>query len=126
MSSSSAPPVVDGADSIATLKRLREVEADGDSRIAAVKVEDEQHLAVLREAAEADVAKARSESEQLHDAMVAAALREIETEAEKILEAGRDEAARVAYRSGKDLESSRDALLDALLGEFRTNRPTSE
>ena len=126
MASSSTPAVVDGADPIATLKRLREVEADGDARLAAAKAESERRLGAVRADAESALAKARSEAEQLHDAMVAAAQREIDTEAERILEAGREEASHVSYRSGKALEASREALLDALLAEFRSGRSTAE
>jgi vacuolar-type H+-ATPase subunit H len=118
MTSPSTPPPSDD-NSIAALKRLKQVEAGADEELTKVKTEGEHLLADQRAAADAAVAKARHESEQLRMATVEAARRETEAQVALILAEGVAKASAVPRHTPEDVEALREKLLDALFGEFR-------
>jgi vacuolar-type H+-ATPase subunit H len=118
----STPDVPSGADSLESLKRLKEAETQSELALRTVRGEGEALLQKLREEAEQAVRKAQTEGEQQKTDTVERARQAAETEAGQIVTSAEGEIAKRPKPNADSLDEMRDSILDILFGEFRGDR----
>ena len=101
-----------------TLRRVKQVETDLESKLAAAKAESERLLAQVRAEVEQAIRAAQAESEKARDLAVSSARTKLEGEADAIVRAGEAEAKQVETRLTVDLSALRQKLLSAVLAGF--------
>ncbi len=106
--------------SVDSLKQLKATEIEWDEKLKRVREEGERTLSRLREAAEIAVREARLQADRDREAAVIAARSRIAAEAEKIQEEGRRAAESIDREKSRDVRSLREAVLNAVLGPFRS------
>lgn len=124
MTAAEAAPADDSA--VESLKRVRATETDWASRLADLKRRTEEELHRLAAETEAALEGARRTGEADRDGRVARARAEADREAAAIVAAARADVARIAGAPADRLEDRAEALLDAVLKEFRRARAAGE
>jgi len=107
-------------DSVEALKRVKATENEWETRLAATRTETETTLARLRAEAAAAVKEAQSEADRGRTDRVVKARVETAAEAEATLAQGRTAAERATQGEGRRAADKKDAILDVVLGTFRT------
>ena len=101
-----------------TLRRVKQVETDLESKLAEARAESDRVLAGLRTEAEQAVRAAQADAEKVRDEAVHAARTRLEAEAEAIVKAGETEARSIEAGAKVDLDSLRSKLLKVALSGF--------
>jgi vacuolar-type H+-ATPase subunit H len=107
------------ADTLETLKRLKQAEVESDSRLRTVVAEGEKLLADLKTNVEAAVHGTRLAVDRHRETTLQETRRQADSEAAQILADGEGSAKAVAPLAAKDLDRLREKLLDTVVGEFR-------
>lgn len=108
--------------SLEPIRRVRAVESEWESKLAAFTSQAKGELERLTRDAEAIVTATREELERSRAAAVEKARGAAELEASRIVAEGKDKAGTLRGKGPGELEPLRERLLSAVLGEFR---PTS-
>jgi|GEM_PF-2938223 len=105
----------DGEGGAGSLRRVKEVEADVESRLAALRTEIEQTLGRLKTEAATAVHEARSRHQVEREVAIANARALLEADAAAILKAGEDEAKHLEAVVALDLKKVKEKLLKTVL-----------
>ncbi|HYK94044.1 MAG TPA: hypothetical protein VEY07_08415 [Thermoplasmata archaeon] len=101
-----------------TLRRVKQVETDLETKLAATRAETERLLAQVRADVELMIRSGQAESEKARDLAVTSARSKLEAEADAILRAGEAEAQKVETTLKVDLTAMRQKLLGVVLAGF--------
>lgn len=107
------------SESLASLERLKQVEADGDARLRAVRGKIDLLLSQSRADTESQIQAAKKQSDEEAAMLLERAEKGAEAEAARILDEAKDELARRARAGLPDLTAAWPDILDILFGEFR-------
>lgn len=115
MATPSAGPV----GSLDELKRVKDTETEWTERLRAARENADATLKRLREEAEGRIGLARTAAQQAREERMRAAQQEAEREAAKVLADGDQQVEAIVSGAGQRPDDQRDAILSAVLGEFR-------
>src|SRR5487761_2140833 len=115
MATPSAGPV----GSLDELKRVEDTETEWTERLRAARENADATLKRLREEAEGRIGLARTAAQQAREERMRAAQQEAEREAAKVLADGDQQVEAIVSGAGQRPDDQRDAILSAVLGEFR-------
>lgn len=120
MAHSAASPASSN-ESLEALRRLKTSETEADAKVRALVAEGTERLKRLRESAEADAVAAKTAAEKAADAAIESARDQLTGELEAVVKTGENEAADVALRTKAELAKMKSKLLDAVLGDLRSD-----
>jgi vacuolar-type H+-ATPase subunit H len=107
--------------SIEALKRLKSAEAEAETKLKRLREEGSEKLRQLSIAAEETVRTAKASAERDADSAVEKARATLKGDLAAVLQVGEADAAKVGARSKAAMASLEPKLLDAVLGEFRSD-----
>jgi vacuolar-type H+-ATPase subunit H len=107
--------------SVEALKQLKNVEVEWAAHLEQAREATQARLARARDAAESTIAQARSEVDRHREGVLQEARAAAQVEADRIVNLGQKDAAKLAGEATKGLQSVRAKLLAAVLGEFRAD-----
>jgi vacuolar-type H+-ATPase subunit H len=105
--------------SLEPIRRVRAVESEWETKLAAFTAQAKEELERLTREAEAIVASTRAELERKRALAVEKARLDAEAEAATIVAEGKERAAGLRGKGPEELEPLRERILSAVLGEFR-------
>jgi F0F1-type ATP synthase membrane subunit b/b' len=108
----------DGADSLATLERLKTVETENDAKLRALRGKIDLTLSQLRDDSEAQIQAARVQVEQEAAAQLEKVQKEAAAEATRIIAETKAALAERAKSGPADLTRVWPDLLEVMFGEF--------
>jgi vacuolar-type H+-ATPase subunit H len=117
--STEAAPAPGPGDSLEPIKRVTSIEAEVDRKVAELRTSLKAQLEAIQRESEAALLQARTDAERAREALLAAARAEGDAEAAKIVAEGTAEAVTIRPLDAAELARRRDAILSAVLGEFR-------
>ena len=109
-----------GTTPVATLKRIKETETEWAGRVAEARARVDTQLARLQAEAEGAVRAAERDAQAAREAQLALVRTAADIEARTIVEEGERAATNAAKGEEKDPDDRRDAILNVLLGGFRS------
>jgi len=109
------------SESIEALKRLKASETDGDAKLQKLVADGTERLRELAHSAEESVRAAKAAAERDADAAIERARATLATDTTAVVKVGEADAAKVTSRSKSELAKLESKLLDAVLGEFRSD-----
>ncbi|MCI4332173.1 MAG: hypothetical protein L3K01_00340 [Thermoplasmata archaeon] len=107
--------------SIEALKRLKAAESETEAKLRQVREEGTEHLKQLALSAEESVRVAKASAEREAESTIERARTGLTGDVAALLKVGEADAAKVGVRSKAALASLESKLLDAVLGEFRSD-----
>jgi vacuolar-type H+-ATPase subunit H len=116
MSSEAMPATGDPLESI---KRVTSAETEVETKVTGLRESVKSQLDALQRETETVLLQARTDAEREREATLAAARADGERDAEKILTEGSQRASAIHGKSPAELARQRDAILSAVLAEFR-------
>ena len=118
---STSPRTAPSAGSLEALRRLKETETATEDQLRTAIAEGAERLKRLRESAEESVRAARAAADRAAAAALEVARVGVAAEVAAIVRAGEDGAAKVGGRTKGAFAALQPKLLDAVLGEFRSD-----
>jgi len=109
------------SESIEALKRLKASETEAEAKFRTFAAEGGERLKQLAHSAEESVRVAKAAAEREADAAIERARASLATDTAAVVKVGEADAAKVASRSKSELAKLEAKLLDATLGEFRSD-----
>jgi hypothetical protein len=107
--------------SIEALKRLKAAETEADAKLRQLVDSGAERLKQLALTSESSVRAAKAASERDADSAIEGARTSLAGDLAAVVEVGEADAAKVGKRSKASLASLESKLLDAVLGEFRSD-----
>lgn len=120
MSDTPMPPSEPNA-SIEALKRLKAAETQSAAQLKKLVEEGNERLKQLSTSAEEYVRAGKAAAEKSADATIERARATLAGDTSAVVQVGESDAAKVANRSKAELDKLEEKLLDAVLGEFRSD-----
>jgi vacuolar-type H+-ATPase subunit H len=106
--------------SVETLKRLKQVETESETKLSAAKSESEQAIKALAEETDKILRAAQQDLEKARESRLAAVRTEAEDAAKKLLDDGRVQAEAIGSSRRNLTAQEKDRLLSIVLGQFQT------
>jgi vacuolar-type H+-ATPase subunit H len=113
-----APAAVQNVES---LRMVRAAEMQAESRVAQATADVTAAIQHLTDEAEGAVRQARTESDAARESAVTEARTRGDAEAAAIVAEGRKAAQQIEVKASQTVAAKRDAVLDIVLGEFRSS-----
>ncbi|MCI4321705.1 MAG: hypothetical protein L3K18_04650 [Thermoplasmata archaeon] len=120
MSDAPNPGPISG-ESIEALRRLKATEVEVEEKLRVATTAGSERLKAARAEAEETVRQARAEAERTAAMAVEAARIGLDTEVASLVKAGETEAKKVAGGSKVAVGALKSKLVDAVVGEFRSD-----
>jgi vacuolar-type H+-ATPase subunit H len=121
VSDAAVPPGETNNASIEALKRLKAAETDAEAKLRQAVDGGSERLKQLALASEESVRAATAASEKDADAAIERARTSLAGDVAAVVQVGQADAAKVGSRSKSALANLEPKLLDAVLGEFRSD-----
>ena len=120
-------PASPGSDSLETIKHVTAVEAELEAKLARLRESIKGQLEALQRETESQLLRARADAERERETVLTAARTEGDREADAIVADGAGRANAIRGKSPAELARQKEALLSAVLAEFRPpgKRPTA-
>jgi vacuolar-type H+-ATPase subunit H len=106
--------------SLEALKRLKATETDAETKVQALLTEGAERLKRTREQAEEAVRMAKTEADKSAEDAIAKARAGLAGDLAAVVKVGEADAAKVGTRTKASLAALEPKIVDAVLGEFRS------
>ena len=106
--------------SLEALKRLKQTETDAEAKVRALLAEGVERLKRSKESAEESVRTAKLDADKAAEDAVTKARGSLAGDVAAVVKDGEAEAAKLASRSKASLAAIEQKILDAVIGDFRS------
>jgi vacuolar-type H+-ATPase subunit H len=108
-------------DSLEPIKHVTEVEAEHETKLARLRESVKHQLEALQRETESILPRTRADAEKERETALASARSEGDREAEQILAEGSRRSGEIRGKTASELSAKKEALLTAILAEFRAS-----